>query len=71
MPDVHTDMTKTVYLRHTLEEFEIMSNVYLAHESQMRGGDPAPACRHEMLSTIYRLLYDEWDKSCREELGND
>ena len=71
MPNVHPDMTEAQYLKHTLDEFEIIQSVYLAHESEMRGGDPAPACRYEMISIIYGLLYNKWDELCIKEKENN
>ena len=59
MPNVHPDMTEAQYLKHTL------------HESKMRGGDPAPACRYEMISIIYGLLYNKWDELCIKEKENN
>jgi hypothetical protein len=67
MSNVHVDMTKAEYFKHILEEFEVIQTVYLAHESEMRGGDPVPACRYEMISSIYGLLYEKWKDSVARE----
>mgnify|MGYP003133802832 FL=1 len=71
MSNVHSYMTELQYLEHILDEFEVIQSVYLAHESKMRGGDPAPACRYEMLSIIYGLIYNKWDELCIKEKENN